>query len=238
MIGIIAVIALAAVAMIIIGQRRTRELSQNFGPEYERTVKTMKDRGRAESELLKRTERVERLHIRPLAPEDRARFEQSWQADQSRFVDDPRGAVKEADRLIADLMQLRGYPVADFDQRVADVSVDHPHVVDRYRMAHDIADRDIRGEATTEDLRSAMVHYRALFSDLLIVDTPAPRGDGRPARADAPPPRPNGMPPRSDMPVTVPPPIRADAPPPRSVPDERYSQEVPSETDGRVDSRR
>lgn len=180
-IGIIAIIALAAVVMIIIGQRRTRDLSEKFGPEYERTLQSMRDRGKAESDLRKRAERVEQYHIRPLAPADRQRFEQSWKDDQARFVDDPHGAVKEADRLVADLMQTRGYPVADFNQRAADVSVDHPHVVDEYRMAHDIADRDTRNEANTEDLRNAMVHYRALFQDLLVEETPA--RDQRTARA-------------------------------------------------------
>ncbi len=221
MIGIIAVIALAAVALIIIGQRRTRELHQQFGPEYDHTVKSVRDGGRAEAELRKRTERVELLHIRPLAAADRARLEPSWQADQARFVDDPRGAVKEADRLITDLMQLRGYPVADFAQRVADVSVEHPHVVDRYRMAHDIADRDVRGEATTEDLRNAMVHYRALFTDLLIVDVTAPRADDRTSRAD-------GLAPRTDAPVTSPPPQLADAPPATATPSrEAFARENP-----------
>jgi len=171
-IGIIAVIALAAVALIIIGQRRTRNLSEKFGPEYERTFQSMRDRSKAESELRKREERVEQFNIRPLAPTDRERFERNWHDDQARFVDDPRGAVKEADRLVADLMQVRGYPVADFAQRAADVSVDHPHVVNEYRTAHDIAERDSRGEANTEELRNAMVHYRALFQDLLIEDVP------------------------------------------------------------------
>lgn len=172
LIGIIALVALAAVALIIIGQRRTRSLHEKFGPEYDRTLKSMRDRGRAESELIKRAERVEELAIRPLAAADRARFEESWQADQARFVDDPRGAVREADRLVADLMQVRGYPVGDFAQRAADVSVDHPHVVSEYRAAHEIAERDARGEADTEELRKAMVHYRALFRDLLIADAP------------------------------------------------------------------
>ena len=172
-IGIIAVVALAAVALIIIGQRRTRDLSEKFGPEYERTFQSMRDRGKAESELLKREERVEQFNIRPLVAADRERFERNWHDDQARFVDDPRGAVKEADRLVVDLMQVRGYPVADFAQRAADVSVDHPHVVEEYRTAHDIAERDVRGEANTEELRNAMVHYRALFQDLLIEDVPA-----------------------------------------------------------------
>jgi len=173
LIGILLFVALGAVVMIIVGQRRTRALNEQFVPEYQRTLSSMRDRGKAEAELQKRADRVEQLKIRPLAPDDRRRFEESWQADQARFVDDPRGAVKEADRLVADLMQVRGYPVGDFEQRAADVSVDHPTVVQEYRTAHDIADREAKGEANTEDLRNAMVHYRALFNDLLITDTPA-----------------------------------------------------------------
>ena len=181
-IGIILVVALIAVVLIIMGNRRTATLRTKFGPEYDVTIKTMRDRDRAESELMKRAERVEQLKLRPLAPADRSRFEQSWQADQSRFVDDPRGAVREADHLVTELMQARGYPVADFEQRAADVSVDHPHVVDRYRAAHEIAGRDVRNEANTEDLRNAIVHYRALFQELLVVDTPST--DVGPAASD------------------------------------------------------
>jgi hypothetical protein len=174
-IGIIVLVALAAVVLIIVGQRRTRDLSDKFGPEYARTMQTMRDRGKAEADLQRRAERVEQLTIRPLAAADRERFEQSWKEDQARFVDDPRAAVKEADRLVADLMQVRGYPVGNFDQQAADLSVAHPHVIDKYRTAHDIAQRDERGEANTEDLRNAMMHYRALFNDLLVE---------APARAD------------------------------------------------------
>jgi Sec-independent protein translocase protein TatA len=173
LIGILALVALVAVALIIVGQRRTRALHEKFGPEYERTLKSMRDRGKAESELRKRSERVEALTIRPLSAADRERFERAWQTDQARFVDDPRGAVKRADHLVADLMQVRGYPVADFEQRAADVSVNHPDVVSEYRTAHDIAVRDAKGQANTEELRKAMVHYRALFRDLVVVDVPA-----------------------------------------------------------------
>ncbi len=183
-IGIILVVALVAVVLIIVGNRRTATLRTKFGPEYDVTIKTMRDRDRAESELMKRAERVEQLKLRPLAPADRSRFELSWQADQARFVDDPRGAVREADHLVTELMQARGYPVADFEQRAADISVDHPHVVDRYRAAHEIAGRDVRNEANTEDLRNAIVHYRALFQELLVADSPpadapAPASDTR-----------------------------------------------------------
>jgi hypothetical protein len=175
LIGIIALVLLAAAALIIIGQRRTRALHEKFGPEYDRALKSAGDRGVAESELTKRRERVEALMIRPLVPADRERFEKSWDADQARFVDDPRGAVREADRLVAELMQVRGYPVADFEQRAADISVNHPNVVSEYRAARDIAERDARGEANTEQLRKAMVHYRALFRDLLVVDAAGDR---------------------------------------------------------------
>ena len=116
-----------------------------------------------------RERRVDQLRIRTLTTEERARFEEAWRNDQARFVDDPAGAVTDADRLIADLMATRGYPVSDFDQRAADVSVHYPAVVENYRIAHDIAMRHERGKASTEDLRNAMVHYRALFGELLGV---------------------------------------------------------------------
>jgi hypothetical protein len=171
LIAILALIAIVGVALIIVGQRRTRTLRDKFGSEYDRTLKSTKDRSRAESELAKREERVEQLNIQPLSAADRTRFEQSWLAAQARFVDDPRGAVKEADVLVAEVMRARGYPVADFEQRAADVSVDHPDVVSEYRFAHDIAQRDASGKANTDDLRKAIVHYRALFQDLLVTDT-------------------------------------------------------------------
>jgi hypothetical protein len=183
LIGILLAVALAAVVLIIIGQRRTRSLREKFGPEYDQTLKSMKSRGKAEADLNKRIERVEELTIRPLSATDRTRFEQSWEADQARFVDDPRAAVKEADRLVADVMQVRGYPVADFSQRAADVSVHHPTVVSEYRAAHDIAERDAKGQASTEQLRKAMVHYRALFRDLLVVDASTPE-TARPTTRD------------------------------------------------------
>lgn len=176
--GIVVVLVLIAIAVIVPRMRRSKELHEKFGPEYDRTLASSRDRGRAEAELEKRVERVEQLKIRPLNAADKARFEGAWRADQARFVDDPRGAVTEADRLVADLMQVRGYPLADFDQRAADVSVDHPRLVNEYRAAHDIAERDASGAVTTEDLRAAMVHYRALFADLL--ETGSTVGDGVP----------------------------------------------------------
>ena len=187
LIGILLAVALAAVVLIIIGQRRTRSLREKFGPEYDQTVKSMKSRDKAESDLNRRIERVGELTIRPLSTADRTRFEASWQADQARFVDDPRGAVKQADVLVAELMQVRGYPVSDFAQRAADVSVHHPNVVSEYRAAHDIAERDAKGQASTEQLRKAMVHYRALFRDLLIIDAPVGQtARSTPVLADSP----------------------------------------------------
>ena len=166
-VAIIAVLAIGAAIWMYLQKRRTERLRSRFGPEYQRVVETGGDRRRAETELEQRQKRVDKLDIRPLSVEDRRRFEQAWTRDQARFVDDPKGAVAEADRLIGEAMKTRGYPVGDFDQRTADISVDHPLVIENYRIAHEIAIRDKRGEAGTEDLRKAMVHYRALFEDLL-----------------------------------------------------------------------
>ena len=174
-IAILVAIAVVVIAFVMMRKRRTDELRGQFGPEYERLVRQHGDASTAERELDDRVQRVKQLHIKPLSPEHRTRFAEEWRSDQARFVDDPKGAVVEADRLVADLMQVRGYPVGDFEQRAADVSVDHPHVVQNYRTAHDIAVRERRGEASTEDLRVAMVHYRALFEDLLDSTQPEPR---------------------------------------------------------------
>jgi hypothetical protein len=123
--------------------------------------------GEAERELRARAERVEQLHIRELPPEESARYAQEWRAVQAHFVDDPGQAIAEADRLIGEVMQARGYPLGDFSQRAADVSVDHPRVVEHYRAGHALAERSASGEATTEDQRQAMVHFRALFEELI-----------------------------------------------------------------------
>jgi hypothetical protein len=155
-------------------KRRTTSagLRQRFGPEYERAVQTHGSERRAEAKLVDREKRVEKLNIRDLDPTERERFMGQWQSVQSRFVDYPKGAVTEADELVSSLMQMRGYPVADFDQRAADISVDHPLVVDHYRSAREIALRLRKGEASTEDLRTAMIHYRSLFEELAQVQTP------------------------------------------------------------------
>ncbi len=148
-------------------RRRTDELKNEFGPEYERTVNEYGERTKAEEELQSRQERVEQLHIRSLSDEQRTSYGRQWREVQMQFVDSPEAAITEADRLVAEVMQARGYPMEDFEQRAADVSVDHPHVVEHYRAAHAIAVRSHDGGADTEDLRQAMVHYRALFDDLI-----------------------------------------------------------------------
>lgn len=161
-------LAVVAVTVWIVARRRTSErLERRFGPEYHRTVEDLGDRARAESELAAREKRVSKLHIVPLAPEVAARFADDWRMLQGHFVDDPKAVLLEADRLVTELMRLRGYPMTDFETRAADISVDHPAVVHHYRAARAIALRDHRGEADTEALRQAVVHYRALFSELL-----------------------------------------------------------------------
>ena len=167
---ILTVIVLAAGAgWLLLIQQRTKRLRSRFGPEYERTVRESGDRRRAERELERREKRVERLHIQRLSISDRDRFVAAWRTDQARFVDDPAGAVSDADQLVQEVMKVRGYPVGDFEARVEDISVDHPHLVQNYRAARQLADRHQRGEASTEDLRKALVYYRALFEELLEV---------------------------------------------------------------------
>jgi hypothetical protein len=160
------VVACAAVAWYLQSQR-TRHFRQRFGPEYDRALSHAASARAAEAELASREKRVEKLNIRALSSEERARFAEVWGHVQSLFVDDPRGAIAEADRLVNDVMSARGYPLADFEQRASDISVDHPIVVEHYRAARVIAGRHANGNASTEDLRQAVIHYRALFEDLL-----------------------------------------------------------------------
>jgi hypothetical protein len=166
---LLAVIAAVIIAMVWFATRKRRsdDLREHFGPEYDTAVNEFGGRSQAESELEARRKRVEKLNIRPLGLQDQQRFASSWQATQARFVDEPSEAIVEADRLVGELMQTRGYPVGNFAQRAADISVDHPEVVKNYRAAHDIAMDNERGGASTEDLRQAMVHYKALFEELL-----------------------------------------------------------------------
>jgi hypothetical protein len=169
---VIALLALVVLVLVgvwvwIASRRRSERLQRRFGPEYDRTVETSGSRRSAESELVAREKRRGRLDIRPLEPEKRDDFARQWRDTQTRFVDEPGPAVEEADRLVAEVMRARGYPVEDFEQREADVSVDHATVVDNYRAAHGISLANRHGEANTEDLRQAMVHYRSLFEELL-----------------------------------------------------------------------
>jgi hypothetical protein len=163
------VIAVAAIATILyMRKRRTARLRMQFGgTEYNRALKEDGNQRKAENKLEKRAERVESFHIRALSAADHTRLMEAWRVVQGRFVDSPGGAVTEADRLLGDVMSLRGYPVSDFDQRAADISVDHPLVMENYRAAHGIAIRQGLGQASTEELRQAMIHYRTLFEDLV-----------------------------------------------------------------------
>ena len=162
-----AVIAVIAWSYAQKRRRQSQRLQQRFGPEYVHTVNELGDRAKAEAELEAREKRVERFNITPLAPADAARFGQAWNAVQNRFVDDPKAAVVQADQLVYELLTKRGYPMGDFERRAADISVEHPEVVANYRAARAIALRDERGQASTEELRKAVVHYRALFQKLL-----------------------------------------------------------------------
>ena len=166
-IGLAVIVVAGIAAWFFVRKRRTERLRTQFGAEYDRAVKEDGSRRHAEAGLKERTARVESLNIRPLAPGDRARFVESWRRVEARFVDGPGGAVTEADQLLGDVMSTRGYPVSDFEQRAADISVDHPLVLENYRTAHEIAVRQTQGQANTEDLRQAMIHYRTLFEELV-----------------------------------------------------------------------
>ena len=169
--------AVVALGLVAIGawfyrRKQSHNLQERFGPEYGRTVSELGGRTKGESELKAREKRVERLDILPLAPPEAARFTEAWRALQSRFIDNPKGVVVEAEQLVRELMEKRGYPMGDFERRAGDISVDHPDVVANYRSAQAIAVRDQRGSADTEELRKAVVHYRALFDELLEVREP------------------------------------------------------------------
>jgi hypothetical protein len=165
----VAILAIALAAWVIFHKEKTRKLRDQFGPEYDRIVDQEKNPHRAEALLQERQERVEKYHIRKLTEEERDLFAGKWRAAQEHFVDSPREAVAQADVLVAEAMHTRGYPMSDFDRRAADLSVDHPMVVENYRIAHDIAQRDAQGSVSTEDLRKAMQYYRILFEYLLEV---------------------------------------------------------------------
>ena len=167
-IALVVILVASLAAFVYFRKRRTGKLRSQFGgDEYERAVKEGGNRRHAEAELDKRAARVESFEVQALAPADRTRFEDSWSRVQARFVDGPGGAVAEADQLLGDVMSARGYPVGDFKQRADDISVDHPSVVANYRSAHEIALQQSKGQASTEDLRQAMIHYRTLFEELV-----------------------------------------------------------------------
>jgi len=165
--AIIGIILIALGAWYFIRQKRSEKLRERFGPEYHHTVETLKNRNVAESELREREKRVSQFHIVPLPPAECARYQHSWMAIQSQFVDHPETAVANANQLVREVMERRGYPLSSFEQSAADLSVDHPAVVENYRAAHRISERSQRGAADTEELRQALVYYRALFQDLL-----------------------------------------------------------------------
>ncbi|HYW73350.1 MAG TPA: hypothetical protein VE961_20175 [Pyrinomonadaceae bacterium] len=161
------VIAIVGLAWAYTRTQRTKQLQSKFGPEYRRVARAEGNTTQAEQVLLEREKRVKKLDIKPLSETQRNEFADAWEHAQAEFVDDPVAAVTHADVLVQEVMNVRGYPVADFEQRVADVSVDHPAVAQNYRLAHDIAERNEQDKVGMEKLREAMLHYRALFADLL-----------------------------------------------------------------------
>lgn len=170
---VLIVVVITVAALLLWQRRRSAALQRKFGPEYQRAVGQFGDERKAEAELTAREKRVRSLNLRALTAEEQAHFGDAWKKAQARFVDEPSQAAGEADILVKELMQTRGYPVGDFEQRAADISVDHPDVVSNYRAAREIALRNRAGKATTEDIRQAMVHYRSLFEELLRTPEPA-----------------------------------------------------------------
>jgi len=171
---VVVVLVVVSVGWIWMRRQRTQRLTGQYGPEYQRTVESAGDQREAERELDARQKRVKGFEIRALSTDERDRYLASWKESQAHFVDDPSGAISQADVLVQEVMRAHGYPMVDFEQRAADISVDHPHVLEEYRAAHNIAERHATGDVETEDLRQAMVHYRALFEDLLETDSAAP----------------------------------------------------------------
>jgi hypothetical protein len=168
------VLVIALVAWGMLKRKRTKQLQGQFGPEYDRTLETADSKRAAESELAARRERREQLEIQPLSSAARERYTTQWQTVQAQFVDNPGAAVASADHLIQTVMSERGYPVQDFETRAADISVDHPQVVENYRKGHRLSEKSSDGEGSTEDLRQAMRHYRALFDELVESDVDEP----------------------------------------------------------------
>ncbi len=175
----VAVIAIAVVFWLALSKRRTTTLRDQFGSEYDRTLRQNDGRREAEADLSARRERRERLDIRPLSAAAQERYSSQWQQVQSRFVDQPAESLGQADQLVLLVMAERGYPMDDFEQRAADISVDHPEVVEHYRAGQAVTRSAASGDATTEDMRQGLVHYRALFEELLVTDSGTDRGEVR-----------------------------------------------------------
>jgi hypothetical protein len=176
---VIVVVLLAAAAFFAWQRQRSRRLQERFGPEYDRTLERSGDRRAAEAVLAEREQRRRKLDVVELEPAARDRYRDAWQATQGKFVDDPVSATREADELVSSVMGERGYPIDEFEQRAADISVDHPRVVEDYRAAHAVSLANERGLASTDDLRQAFVHYRALFTELLETGHDGHRQDVR-----------------------------------------------------------
>ncbi len=172
LVAIVALIVGGLLVMAFSRFQRSRRLRERFGPEYERIVNEAGDRRKAESELEARLAHVEALNIRPLSAEEMNRYSLEWQATQAEFVDEPLASLQKADRLIREVMKARGYPVEDFEQRAADISVDYPELVADYRGLHMIAVKEAEDEVSTEEMRQAMVHGRDLFENLMQKETP------------------------------------------------------------------
>ncbi len=171
-VAVVAALVVIAIVITALNRKRTRGLRAQFGPEYDRTLAVAGGRAAAEARLAERSERVHKLSIRSLNSVERERYVEAWGRVQAHFVDAPAGALAEADQLIGDVMAQCGYPVGNFEQRAADISVEHPIVTQNYRAAHEIALRQAAGQATTEELRRAMIHYRALFGELVALRGP------------------------------------------------------------------
>jgi hypothetical protein len=166
---VVVIVVVAAIGFIFYFTKRSQRLRQKFGPEYTRTVEETGNKYKAEAKLEKLEKRVDKFSVHPLQPDEATRFRDSWRVIQAQFVDDPRTALDAADSLVAEVLTARGYPVADFEERASEISVNHALVVEHYRAAHEIALKHKKGQATTEDLRQGMIHYRTLFDDLLGV---------------------------------------------------------------------
>jgi hypothetical protein len=174
---IFAIVVVAILAWYLLRQERSKKLRARFGPEYDHAVHEFGNQAKAEDALTARQRRIAKVQIRSLSTEERNRFAAQWHEAQARFVDDPPASIQDADRLVNEVMNARGYPMAEFESRAEDISVDHPHVVRNYRAAHEIAVRRDRGQASTEDLRKALVYYRDLFDELLEAHVAAgPKG--------------------------------------------------------------